>query len=109
MTRAVGVPESELLRTAARLLADAGVSLDDSLGVADDIWTTAGSPGTRQCFGPATGVADVYAAMATAFPGLVLPAVGRLRQGAEALRVAADEFARAEAEAAARLAETMPR
>ena len=81
------------LGTLADQLAGAGKALDDSLGMNSDpaMWTAADL--YKEYFGPATQVAEVYAAMARKLPGYVHSASGKLNHGAEVFRAGATGFA----------------
>lgn len=74
-------------------LAGAGKAVEDSLGMNSDpaMWTAADL--YKEYFGPATQVADIYAAMAQKLPGYVKNASDRLNHGAEVFHSAATGFA----------------
>jgi hypothetical protein len=74
-------------------LAKAGHDVDESLDMFSDpaMWTAADL--YKEYFGPATQVADMYAAMARKLPDYVHTASAKLNQGAQVFQEAASGFA----------------
>ncbi len=103
MTPPVTVTPAEFTAAGGKLVA-AGAALEESLGMFRDpaMWTAARA--YRDYFGPATEAAETYARLAERMPDHVRAVAGRLAQGGDAFRAAADLFAATEAGNAAGMA-----